>query len=174
MSTASLSTTFGSDTPSVLADVVLPSGETIRARIGAEVIVTGKDADGNKYVLFVNNAHKAFDFMELPGGGLYKLSSDVSLPNDLKELAKHRLRFKGGLLDTDYTEIVDLNAAAILDETGVAKDKNVEWKYSYYRLFKTTYTGTIVTDDLDYFNDNHEMALEQAVTDEDGYTCYLK
>lgn len=126
MSTATLSTTFGSGTPSVLADVMLPSNETIRARIGAEVIVMGKDANGNRYVLFVNNAHKAFDFMELPGGGLYKLSSDGSLMNDLKSLAKHRLKFKGGLSEGDYTEIADTGKAVILDEKGVAKDKNIE------------------------------------------------
>ena len=157
--------------PSIVAPIII-SGEEQSARLGAETIVIGTDEDNNKYVLFVNNAHKTEGFFELPGGGLYEIPTDDSA---FKKIAEHRLHFKGGItidnLKNNLDGLVDTNKALLLHEKAVAKDKGVVWQWSYYRLFKAHYNKVINFDDIDYFFNNEHM---ERVEGEDGYTCYLR
>lgn len=158
--------------PSVLAPVeIWPGQAPEQARIGAETVVTGYDANNRKYVLFVDNAHKAENFLELPGGGLYKLPHGLS---DLEEIALQRLHYKCGL-DPKNKEIIngfrDSGKALLLDEKDVALDSNVTWPWSYYRLYQANYQPLINPDEVEFTHDNSEEAAEMGF---EGYTANLR
>lgn len=140
------------------------------ARLGAETILIGKDEADNKYVLFVDNAHKASDFLELPGGGLHNLPVKFS---DFEAIAKQRLQFKGGLDLNKIKNLTDTGFGLLLDEDAVALDKQITWNWSYYRLFTAYYTDILNSEDTDYSVDNTQFNIIKA-KGEDGYTCYLK
>lgn len=153
---------------SIIADINI-SGQTQKARLGAETIIIGADKNNRKYVLFINNAHKTEGFFELPGGGLYnKPTSD----RDFEQIAAHRCKFKGGLsVNKELTPLVDTKQALLLHEIGVAKDSGVSWEWSYYKIYKTFYKNIIDSEDLDFYYDNRkDDALK--VKGENGYISY--
>ena len=148
-----------------------------KARLGAETILIGKDADGRKYVLFVDNAHKAKVFLELPGGGLHNAPVKEA---DFKAIAEQRLHFKAGISAQHISNLTDTGKGLLLREKGtgkgskgVAKDKSITWPWSYYKLFTAYYTKVIEPKDIDYSFDNRQLDISKA-DGEEGYTCYLK
>jgi hypothetical protein len=147
-----------------------------KARLGAETILIGADANDRKYVLFVDNAHKAQGFLELPGGGLH--TAPVK-KDDFKTIAQQRLYFKGGLDASKIRELTDTNHGLLLYENGVAEKgksqstRTVTWPWSYYQLFTAFYTETLNEEDTDYSFDNRDLDIIKA-KGEDGYDCYLK
>lgn len=144
------------------------------ARLGAETIIVGKDSENRKYVLFVDNAHKSMGFLELPGGGLHNCKNNTIQYNDFKTIAKQRLYFKGGIDSKYISDLKDTGKGLLLHEKGVAKDKQVKWAWSYYKLFTAYYTEEIDATDLDYNFDNTKTPIEIRAHGEGGYTCYLK
>ena len=164
---------------SVVAEITSLGG---KARLGAETILIGKGPDPEnegkeiKYVLFVDNAHKAKGFFELPGGGLHDTTVNAAA---FKNIALHRLHFKGGIESEYISNLTDTGKGLLLVEKGsdgskgAAKDSKVTWPWSYYKLFTAYYTKPIDPNDADYFFDNRHL-LSTAAKGEKGYTCYLK
>jgi hypothetical protein len=170
---------------SVIARIKALRGD---ARLGAETIIIGKGKHPDdpsretKYVLFVDNAHKAKGFLELPGGGLH----DIPVTEQsFRDVAKQRLNFKGGISESEITGFKSTGKGLLLAEKGsedketgaktkgAAKSKSVKWGWSYYKLFQAYYTPEIDPNDTDYSFDNHHL-LSTAAEGESGYTCYLK
>lgn len=162
-------------------------------RVGAEVIVKGKDESGATYVLFVNNT-KSRGFFELPGGGFSRFPGaegrGYSL-DEYKSLIKHRLGLKAGLVRIDsakkaaiydtrrVTEPEELKiggkpASLWLDETKVAQDSAIKWDWAYYKLFTATYLPEIA--ELDQVIDNAQIAKmpNMKIEGENGYLCALE
>lgn len=135
---------------SVFAPVALPDGTEITARIGSEVVIIGRDSHNNRYVLFINNAHKSENFLELPGGGFYS-KSDTAL-----NIAKQRLQFKAGLDINRVSKLSDTGYGLLLFEDGVAQNKEVTWEASYYYLFTANYTDYLTREDLEFSHNNGE------------------
>lgn len=158
---------------SVIAELSSLGG---KARLGAETILIGKDSAGEKYVLFVDNAHKAKGFLELPGGGLH---SDKVTSQSFGSIAMQRLHFKGGIESNYISNFTDTGKGLLLAEKGtdgtkgVAKSDKITWPWSYYKLFTAHYTKEIDANHTDYFFDNKNL-LSTAAKGEEGYTCYLK
>lgn len=158
---------------SVVADLKTLGG---KARLGAETILVGKDSSGVDYVMFVDNAYKATGFLELPGGGLDKATVTAEA---FRNTALQRLNFKCGIKPQDIIGLSDTGKGLLLAEKGkdgtkgVAKDKNIKWQWSYYKLFTARYAKQIDADDTDYSFDNHGL-LTTAPEGEVGYTSYLK
>lgn len=161
---------------SIIASLKDLGGVDGKARLGAETIVIGKDSAGEKYVLFVDNAHKAKGFLELPGGGLH--STQVTAQS-FSSIAMQRLHFKGGIEAKYISNFTDTGKGLLLAEKGtdgtkgVAKTDKITWPWSYYKLFTANYTKEIDTDHTDYQFNNAGLEIETA----DGaynYTCYLK
>ncbi len=132
------------------------------ARLGSEVILTAKDTNNNKYVLFVYKS-KSPTFMELPGGGFEKLPSMTNKETAFRDLLLHKLKFKCNIKAEDITTPVDTGSALILNEKGVAKTNEVTWPWSYYRLYTAELKEPLseeVLDDLGYTFDNNQLAKE--------------
>lgn len=152
---------------SVIAPIDLGNGNIANTRCGSEIIIVAKAENGRKAMLFVRNPKKD-GFYELPGGGLYTLS------DTFKKVAEHRLGFKAGLGNMDFSDLKDTGKGLLLNEQKTAKDKSVTWAYSYYRLFTAKYNRVLTDDDISgYSFDNRELAKELSKYGETGYTCYL-
>lgn len=153
--------------PSVIAPVVIRPGEEPElARIGSEIILTGFDAQNNKYVLFVENAYKSDNFLELPGGGLEKIPYN-SL-GAFEDLVYHRLDLKCGITKDQIKNLTDVGQALLLYEKGITADKSVSWDWSYYWLFTAQYTPVLNVDrniSLNRLSYNHKN---------ERYLSYLK
>lgn len=179
--------------PSIVAPVLIDNdtaeGAEVMARCGAETVLIGHDKENNKYVLFIDNAHKTDGFFELPGGGLY---SKASGPASYRQLAKHRLEFKAGIKsikpqpkknseeDPNATTMSqtdmfsDTGYGLLLNEVGVAKDDEVKWPFSYYRLFTARYIPVISEENLDFSHDNRSQASAMKVSGENGYVAFAR
>lgn len=162
----------------IVGPVVIPGikSEDSLARLGSEVILVAKDANNNKYVLFVYKS-KSSSFMELPGGGF---DSKIEGKTAYEDLLKDKLLFKCNIPDSDISSLTDTGEALILHEKGVAKDKNVTWSWSYYRLFTAFYKPELTGDDLatlSYTYDNNAEAARRTAergTEVHGYRAHLR
>lgn len=150
------------------------------ARLGSEVILTAKDTNNNKYVLFVYKS-KSPTFMELPGGGFTKLPSLSNKENAFRDLLLDKLRFKCNIQADDITTPVDTGSALILNEKGVAKTNDVTWPWSYYRLYTAELKEPLSAqclDDLGYTFDNNQLAKELSKPAEGievhGYRAHMR
>jgi hypothetical protein len=163
----------------VLAPVPLTSDGRIKlskARLGSEVILVAEDASKTKYVLFVYKS-KSPNFMELPGGGFMTPPQQAS---DYEQLLIDKLAFKCNIKRGDLLDLTDTGNALLLSEKGVAKDKDVTWDWSYYRLFTAKYKHELSGEDLatlSYTHDNTADAEEKTKTSGmhvNGYRAHMR
>ena len=150
------------------------------ARLGSEVILTARDTNNNKYVLFVYKS-KSPTFMELPGGGFSKLPSPANKENAFRDLLLSKLRFKCNIMPEDITTPVDTGSALVLNEKGVAITDDVTWPWSYYRLYTAELKEPLSAqclDDLGYTYDNNQLAKELSNPDKGivvhGYRAHMR
>jgi hypothetical protein len=145
----------------VVATIDIPTVGPAEARLGSEIILVAEDENRKKYVLFVYKS-KSTTFMELPGGGfMTKPTSDL----DFDDLIYDKLNFKCNVKQSDIHSLADTGSSLVLYEPGVAKDKDVQWDWSYYRLYTAKYTHLLTAEHLatlGYSYDNGEEALRRA------------
>jgi hypothetical protein len=160
----------------VVATIDIPTVGPAEARLGSEVILTAEDESHKKYVLFVYKS-KSTTFMELPGGGfMTKPTSDL----DFDDLIRDKLDFKCNIKSSDIINLTDTGSSIVLYEPGVAKDKDVLWEWSYYRLYTAQYKHLLTEEHLatlGYSYDNNAEAKRRG--DElgihiNGYRAHMR
>lgn len=140
------------------APIPIPADKDHTARLGSEAIIIAQDENHKKYVLFVYKS-KSSSFMELPGGGFMDIPKGEKAYEDL---LKAKLQFKCNIFEEQLSDLVDTEEALILNEKGVAKDEDVRWHWSYYRLFTAKYTPILTDEHLESLGYTHHNAAQAA------------